>query len=278
MFEYDLHLHSTASDGLLKPSAVVDLAAAQGLKGIALTDHDNTQGLAEAAARARELGLDFIYGVELSTRLPMPNGKLQKMHILGYFTALPGEPLQGELAHQLEMRRSRAMEIGRRLAAIGCPIDVDALLAQHEGGHIGRPHFAMALVEAGYVTGKQEAFDRFLNDGGPAYVPYQDPLDSLDAVRLITAAGGKAVLAHPGEYGLGAVDPRLDDLLAAGLAGIECSHPRNAHDTEHHYRQLCYQYGLAATGGSDFHGPVQKGLVLPGRYGCFTSDLPLHTN
>lgn len=273
MFEYDLHLHSTSSDGLLSPTELVNLAKEQGLKGLALTDHDNINGLEEAASQAAKMGLDFIYGVELSTQMPRRSGDIIKVHLLGYFKNLPSGLLLSELDKQLQMRRSRALKIGQKLAALGCSLDLDSLLEEHKDGHIGRPHFAQAMVQAGFVTSKQEAFDRYLHDGGSAYVPYQDPMNTFEAIKLVAGCNGYPVIAHPGEYGLGAIDSELSTLMACGLVGIECSHPRNNNETQHHYRTICADYHLVSTGGTDFHGPVQKGQALPGKYGCFSEDI-----
>ncbi len=262
----DLHLHSLASDGLLAPAAVVDLCQKRGLSFLALTDHDTLSGLKEAAGAAQKNGQHFLYGVELSCELKRQGKEPLKVHILGYFPAFPAGELAQKLSGLLAMRLSRAREMAARLAAIGCQIDIEAILNARRGGHIGRPHLAAAMVEAGYVTSIDEAFKRYLGNSQPAYVPYEKPLDTYKAIELIAVAKGKSIIAHPGEYGPEAIDDDLPMLKEAGLFGIECTHPSNAKKVENHYRLLCRKLNLLPTGGSDFHGTSRHG-ALPGTYG-----------
>ncbi len=263
----DLHLHSLASDGLLAPAALVDFCQKEELSFLALTDHDTFSGLKEAALAAQKNGQHFLYGVELSCELVRSGKNPLKVHILGYFPTFPVGELAQKLDELLAMRLDRAREMADRLASIGCPIDIEAILAARRGGHIGRPHLAAALVAGGYATGVDEAFKRYLGDGKPAYVPYEKPLDAYMAIELIAAARGKAVIAHPGEYGQEAIDDDLPKLKAAGLFGIECTHPSNAKKVEKHYRALCRELDLLPTGGSDFHGTARHG-ALPGSFGA----------
>ncbi len=267
----DLHTHSAASDGLLPPAQVVQLAHSEGLCALALTDHDTLSGLNEAAAAAKELGLRFIFGVELSCLLRRREQAPIKVHLLGYWPFFPTGELPAALDKLLAMRLARAEEIGRRLAALNVPIDMATLLNTRHGGHIGRPHLAAALVKAGHVATPEEAFTRYLQDGGPAYVPYTEPLDVIRALRLIVASGGRAVIAHPGEYGFKAIDSELFDLKAAGLFGLECGHPSNDALVERHYRAICQKMDLFPSAGSDYHGSARHGAP-PGSYGLYKED------
>ena len=245
----DLHVHTTASDGLETPSRVVEVALARGLAAVGITDHDSVSGLAEALRRAAELGSDapeVVPGVELDT--DSADGEI---HILGYFMAWDDPNLESTLVRLRTGRLQRLTGMLSRLEALGLPLSPARVLELAGGGSVGRPHVARAMVEAGYVTSVAEAFQRFLARGKPAYVE-RLRFTPREAVRAIRAAGGVPVLAHPGK----AVSRRtIRSLVEGGLEGLEVYHPD--HDTlqEQDYSALAAGLGLVATGGSDSHGP-----------------------
>ena len=242
----DLHTHSTASDGLLSPAQLVALAVERGLRVLALTDHDTVAGLPEATTAAAAAGLQFIPGVELSTHVDAG-----EVHILGYFIDPTDPTLSAALAQFRDAREGRAATMVERLTAAGAPITLERVLAFAAGGSIGRPHVARALVEAGHATSINDAFERWLVRGRAGYVD-RFRLTPPDAVRLIRAARGVPVLAHP--HSADNLGSLLPELVAAGLAGIECYYGDYDDLRKREYLALAKRYGLVATGGTDFHG------------------------
>ncbi|HEX7120308.1 MAG TPA: PHP domain-containing protein [Longimicrobiales bacterium] len=254
----DLHVHSTASDGSLEPAAVVEAAAAGGLDLIALTDHDTTAGIAEAVAAA-EGRIAVVPGVEMSST----HGG-EELHILGYFVA-PDHPALASFADQAFLRREERMRgMIRRLAELGVRVTYEEVLAGAGSGPVGRPHLARALVQAGHVRDVHEAFDRFLADGGPAFLP-TELLTPREAIDLIHAAGGIAVWAHPP---LDVLERELDHFVTWGLEGIECYRPMNSATMTRRLEAAARAHGLLTTGGSDWHG------IWSGRLGTF--HVPRH--
>ena len=257
----DLHMHTTASDGRLSPPALVALAAGAGVAVMSVTDHDTVAGLAEAHAAAVAHGLRLIDGIEMTA---VEAGR--DVHVLGYFFA----PDDGALSRFLETQRlariDRVREIAERLEALGCPIDVAALLSSSppsSGRSVGRPLVADALVAAGHAADRRDAFDRLLATDRPAFVPRWGP-DVAQVIDAIAAAGGIASLAHPG---LLRTDDRIPAYAAAGLSAIEARHRDHTAADEARYRQLAADLGLAVSGGSDFHGPHDArdgALACPG--------------
>lgn len=257
----DLHLHTTASDGDHAPSELVALACAAGLRLISITDHDTVAGLEEAACAASALGLGFVNGIEISTVL---DGR--DVHLLGYAFDPADRALTDFLRDQRDDRVRRVGEMGDRLAALGAPIDVRPIVALARAGgeqSVGRPQIARALVEAGHVASALEAFERFLYEGGPAYVP-RCSATPHEVVGLIRRAGGLASLAHP-------VHTKRDDaipgLVEAGLFAIEAWHADHDAQVTAHYVSLAARLDLALSGGSDFHGSARDrrlgSVVLP---------------
>jgi predicted metal-dependent phosphoesterase TrpH len=253
----DLHLHTTASDGLSSPAELVALAAGAGLRTIAVTDHDTTASVPEVAAQAARRGLSCVPGVEVTS---VHEG--HDVHVLGYFLDTEAPSLVDLLQSVRAARDGRAREIAARLAEAGVPIDVDALLpaAGPSGRAIARPQIARALVAAGHVASVAEAFDRFLSEGCAAYVTHRGPTPA-EAIWAIACAGGIASLAHPGTL---ARDQLIPGLVEAGLTALEAHH--SAHDpaTTARYVALAATHGLAVTGGSDFHGPGTRRSELFG--------------
>lgn len=259
----DLHLHTTASDGSLTPAALVARAYEAGLRIISVTDHDTLAGLAEADAAGRAAGLRVVPGVEITA---VREGR--DVHLLGYFIDPADAALSDFLDRQRRDRLRRVREVVARLAALGAPIDFEPALAAaaaHPGRSIGRPQIADALAAAGHVRNRNEAFDRWLGTGRPAFVP-RAGAPPEEVLAIVRRAGGLVSLAHPG---LTAMDDAVESLAAAGLAALEVRHSDHDAATEARYRAMAARYGLAVSGGSDFHGdgghrvPTLGSVTLP---------------
>jgi predicted metal-dependent phosphoesterase TrpH len=258
---YDLHLHSHYSDGALPPAALVERVRAAGVDAMALTDHDCTDGIHEAAAAAQAAGLGFIPGVEISTTW---NG--MTVHIVG-LRIRPDDPdLRRNLESLVETRRERARAIAEKLERRRIPGAYEGAAALAGGAVIGRTHFARFLVREGYINGLGNAFKQYLVRGGAAYVPVQW-VALKDAVAWIHDAGGQAVVAHPTRYKLsnGKLRSLLADFKSAGGSGIEVVGVGQTRDTTAHCANLAREFGLLASTGSDYHGPDQA-WIEPGRF------------
>lgn len=259
----DLHMHTTASDGRCTPRELVDRVAAAGITIMAVTDHDTTASVDEVAALARSRGIEAHTGIEITA---VEDGR--DIHILGYFLN-PAEPRLIEfLRIQRETRLERVRTIAARLAELGVPIDLPALLEEAQrnlGRSIGRPQVARALQRAGHVADSREAFDRFLGHGGPAFVSRPGSPPEV-VIGIIHRAGGVASLAHPGRT---RIDSRIEALTAAGLDALEVYHSDHDGSAIDHYRRMASGLGVLMTGGSDFHGDPAHGIE-PG-----ASTLPL---
>lgn len=250
--DYDLHSHSTVSDGALAPVEVVMRAAAQGVHVMALTDHDETGGLPAARQAAREAGISFVDGVEISV-----TWRGTTVHIVG----LRIDPANAKLAGGLESVRSgridRARRIGSELEAAGIPGTFEGAL-KYAGNRtmVGRTHFARYLAEIGVVQDAKAAFKRFLVPGKPGYVGHEWT-DLATAVGWIRAAGGRPVLAHPGRYGLsaGALEVLLNEFRAAGGEAIEVVTGSHSPDQYAMFAEIAHSRGFLASRGSDFHAP-----------------------
>lgn len=266
----DLHMHSTASDGVHAPGELMNLAAGQGCTHVALTDHDSMAGIPAAREAAKRLGMRLIPGVELSC------GAQKEIHILGYGCDPEDAALRAFCERRLLQREARAEAMVERLCALGKPVEMRRVreLAQ---GAIARPHVARALLEAGHVASVSDAFDRYLKPGKPAYVPKEDVKVS-EAVRVIMQAGGVAVLAHPMELKMG--ETQLTSLVgewkAQGLAGVEAIHPSAQGNHAAFLTRMARREGLLVTGGSDFHGEaVRRTAIGEGldRWSTMESDM-----
>jgi predicted metal-dependent phosphoesterase TrpH len=256
----DLHTHSTASDGIYSPGELLQRARDAGLRVLALTDHDTTSGLAEAASAAESLGIDFIAGLELNT-----DDGGGEVHILGYFPDLTCPVFQQTLHTLREARERRGQQMVEQLNAHGLALSWARVRAIAQGA-VGRPHVAMALMEAGYVQSVGEAFARYLSKGCVGYVP-RYRLSPFDATRLIDSANGLPVIAHPLTLpGLSTLSQWLPDLCSAGMVGLETYYGPYTPENEAALRTLADQYRLIPTGGSDFHGPGIHPTPLGGRY------------
>jgi predicted metal-dependent phosphoesterase TrpH len=239
----DLHTHTLASDGTLAPGDLVRRAARAGITVIGITDHDTVAGLAEAR-RSLPAGIELVEGVEVTA---IENGR--DVHVLGYF--VDAGRLDPFLAGQRQARVDRIEAIGRRLAELGVPVDVAAVLAAQPDGRtaVGRPAVARALVAAGHVQSISEAFDQYLGRDGAAFVPRPGP-DVATVVARIHDAGGLASLAHPGLYD---TDDRIPGWAESGLDALEAYHTEHDPRTTSRYLERAAKLGLAVTGGSDFH-------------------------
>lgn len=247
MSTIDLHIHSTVSDGVYTPSEVVGKAARAGMTVIALADHDNVDGIAEALEAAEKTpGLKVIPGVEIST--DVPDGEV---HMLGYFIDHTHPELLSALASMRGSRQIRARKMIDKLTGLGCPLDWGRVLELAGEGTIGRPHIAQALLEKGYIGTIQEAFTRFLAWGGPAYVE-RDKMVPREAISLIRQAGGLPVLAHP--LTSNNTESLVAGLKESGLAGLEVYYKNYTAGEISALVSLADKYGLIATGGTDYHG------------------------
>jgi predicted metal-dependent phosphoesterase TrpH len=241
----DLHTHSLHSDGTHTPTMIVERALHRGLAALALTDHDSVDGLDEARARAEGTGLEVISGVELSAH----DGSIE-VHVLGLYVDDHDSEFRQALVTFREQRLLRAHAILGRLEELGYDLSWDDVLERAQGGSIGRPHIAEAMVAAGYVGTLDEAFRRFLGSRGPAHVA-RKTLTPRGAIELVRRAGGVPAIAHPATMQRDALIP---ELAKVGLTAIEVQHPRHDENDRRRYLRLCEKYNLIPTGGSDSHG------------------------
>jgi len=256
----DLHTHSTASDGIYSPTELLHRAKEIGLRVLALTDHDSTGGLDEAAGVAKKLDIDFIPGIEINT--DVIGGEI---HVLGYFIEYTRPAFQAILKVLRDARERRGQRMVELLNAQGINVAWERV-REIALGSVGRPHVAQALLEAGYVQTIGEAFDKYIGAGCFAYVPRYRLLPE-DAVRLITSANGLPVLAHPLDWpGLEELHNWLPRLCEAGMVGLETYYGPYTIEDEQQLRALADEYGLIPTGGTDFHGPGIHSTPLGGRY------------
>jgi predicted metal-dependent phosphoesterase TrpH len=240
----DLHTHTVASDGLLSPASLAELAGERGISIFAVTDHDTTGGLAEARAAAASQGIRFINGVEFSAR-----ARQGETHILGYGFDPHNPSLNEELLVLRESRRERGWLMLERLRDLG--IDIDVIFSRGDQQSPGRPHIARALVQRGYAESVTDAFERYLEAGRPAFVPRRT-VTAERAIELIRGARGVAVLAHP--LSVDSLLERLPQLVAGGLQGLEAHYGEYDVDQRASLVSLARGHGLVVTGGSDFHG------------------------
>ena len=254
----DLHTHSNASDGSEPPAVVVHRAAEAGLTALALTDHDNLDGIAEAQAAADRLGIELIAGTELSVEWDTG-----PMHLLVYFIESDSGPLQEAMATIRQGRSDRNLRLVNRLRGLGIDLTYDEIMAEAGGTGVGRPHFAAVMVRKGYVANIPTAFDRYLASGRPGYEP-RTRLAAEAAIDLARASGGVPVIAHPHTIGVGAADYEraFRKLADVGLGGIECHYGEYAPELRRHLADVAHGLGVAATGGSDYHGAYKAGLMI----------------
>lgn len=278
MSRVDLHIHSTASDGVRSPSEIVKTAAERSLFMISITDHDTLDGIGEGAPAAADAGILFVPGVELSVDL-LPGGELTA-HLLGYFPGADLEdlldqttPLGEAIAFVQGGRQRRNPRILEKLRENGVYLLMNEVALLADGDVVGRPHIAQAMVDAGYVGNLKEAFNRFLAKGRPAYVE-RDRLPVAEAMEVIRGAGGLPVMAHPGYIALekDELSSLFRRMKSLGLAGVEAYYPTHSADMEEFLLSLAGDLDLLVTGGTDFHGREDEAAPLGGVPGVFTVD------
>lgn len=245
----DLHVHTTASDGLDSPEEVVIKAKRRGLGALAITDHDTLAGVKPALSAGRANGIEILPGIELSAEVDE-----DEVHILGYLLDDTNAQILETISFFRDCRLERIKKMVDKLRELGFAVTLQRVQAISGSGSIGRPHLAAALVELGAVLDVAEAFDKLIGRGAPAYVPRYH-LPPLEAIRLIRAAHGVPVLAHPG---LDKAGERIPELIRAGLGGIEAYHPAHTRELCAYYHRLAEGQHLLVTGGSDYHGSGHK--------------------
>lgn len=251
----DLHLHTTASDGRLTPTELVAHAAASGVRILAVTDHDTTDGFDEAAAEASRRGVLLIPGIEITA---VERGR--DVHMLGYFFDRRDGAFAQFLTAQRATRIARIVEIANRLGSLGMPVDVQPVLEEarrQSSKSIGRPRLARAMIDAGYVATTREAFDKWLGQGCPAFIE-RTGASPEEVIGIVHRAGGLASLAHPGRT---RIDERIAALRSAGLDAIEVYHSDHDASAVTAYLAMARQLDCMVTGGSDFHGDPAHGIA-----------------
>lgn len=254
----DLHTHTTASDGSYSPHELIKSASSVGLKAIAVTDHDTMQGIEEAVNAGREYNIEVIPGMELSVLYRQGD-----MHVLGYYL-LESTLLNAVLQEVQESRAKRNPVILEKLAHLGCRIEADELKRLSQGGQIGRPHIAQAMVNHGFVADTRTAFAMYLKKGGPAYAP-KSVLSPERAIEAIHSASGLAVLAHPFSLHCNRqveLEEIVEELKALGLDGMECYYSEHDPSFTDMCLRIANKYDLVVTGGSDFHGRPKPNIRL----------------
>lgn len=258
MDKIDLHVHTTASDGTMSPRDVVSLAAMQGLKAIALTDHDTMAGLTEAGEAGELLGVTIVPGIEISSDYCG-----REMHILGYFLDPQAEKLRDYIVWVQQSRRSRNEKMVEKLRRKGFAITLEGVEADNPGATLGRPHIARYLVKLGAVGSVKEAFRRYLDTGRSCYVP-REYISFAAGAKLIRDCGGVAVLAHPLQYGFDrtALDALVKAAAEEKITGMEIYYTGYTQGDINKLFDLAEKYALLPTGGSDFHGENKPGVQL----------------
>ncbi|MEN6326898.1 MAG: PHP domain-containing protein [Syntrophomonas sp.] len=250
---YDLHVHTSASDGALSPPELIDLAIASGIQGIAITDHDTVEGLEPAIMykNAKALNIDVLPGIEMNTE-----GGEQEIHILGYFIDYYNSRLISRLKEIKKARYERAEKMIDKINRLGMAVSFAEVQDLAKGDLIGRPHIALAMIQNNYVASMAEAFNKYIGKGKPAYVNRYKFLPQ-EAIELIKTAGGIPVLAHPGLLSHKKI---LFDLIKMGIEGIEVYYPQHNEDQIARFLELSTEYNLLVTGGSDYHGNSNDNL------------------
>lgn len=269
----DLHTHSTASDGSLTPAELIREAVKTGLYALALTDHDTVDGNPEAAAEAEKHQLNFIPGVEISC-----DYEKNVLHILGLWIDFNNDKLKRTLSELVDYRTNRNLLITERLNELGVDIAYDEVQAVAGNEVVGRPHFAQVLVDKAAAASFQDAFDRYLARGKPAYIP-KKRLTASQGISLIVEAGGLPCLAHPGQYNIDNTadfKAMLTQLIGEGLQAVEVYYSGHSPQETAFYRQIANDFNLAISAGSDFHGQAKPEVKLgSGRNGNLNIGMEL---
>jgi len=267
----DLHIHSTASDGSLAPADIIDHAQKLELAAIAITDHDSVDGSKEALQIGIPPSLRFLTGVEISAANPPFFPGSGSFHILGYDIRLDHSDLNQTLNKLQDARKNRNPEIIKCLNKLEFQISLDEVKKEVADGQLGRPHIAYAMMKKGFVASIDEAFDKYLGAGKPAYVD-KFRIECGQAVNIIRDAGGVPVLAHPALLNIKnkqELDILLQNLIKIGLGGIEVYYPGHSPRQIRQYTEMATKYGLLMTGGTDFHGTITPKIKM----GSGTGDL-----
>ncbi|MGB6129217.1 MAG: PHP domain-containing protein [Psychrilyobacter sp.] len=254
----DLHMHSTFSDGTQTPTQLVERAKQNNVKVMAITDHDNIDGLKEGRIEAEKKGITFVNGIEISA-----NFKNKDIHILGYFLNLEDKKFLEWLKNLQEKRFNRTLEILKKLSNLGIEINLSEVQGEVLGNVIGRPHIAKMILKKGFATTMDEVFDRYLGDGQPAYVP-KVGVDMIEVVKKLKANGAVVVLAHPHliSHPDDTVVNIIDILIKNGLDGLELYYPSIILRKKNKLMKVAKKRNLILTGGSDFHGFHRPGIDL----------------
>ena len=264
MVKVDLHLHTTHSDGTLSPRQLVDLCASRGLKAIAISDHDSTEGIPEALAAATRHDVEIIRAIELSTDVPGA-----EIHMLGYFVNTDDHPFQDLLKKFRNGREDRGRKMVEKLNALGIDISWEQVERIADGASVGRPHIAQAMVERGYMKYKKDAFDQYLGRNGPAYVERMR-LKPEDAVKVLVDNGALPVMAHPLYYerkDMTKLRTTVANLKDAGMVGLEVYYGEFSGEEVEMLKGLAQELGLVPCGGSDYHASGNPGEIQPGSAG-----------
>jgi 3',5'-nucleoside bisphosphate phosphatase len=252
----DLHIHTNHSDGYYSPGQIVLKAKKAGLDVISITDHDNLNGIPEAVEAAKELGVEVIPGVEISSDLGD-----REVHILAYFVEQNNQELERYLLFFREERIKRAERIVKKLNSLGLSISLNDVLDIAQNSAVGRPHIAQVMLEKKLVSTYYEAFNKYIGNGCPAYEK-KVHISPQSAFKIISDAGGLSFIAHPGYM----PESMLKDLIEAGVDGIEVVHPSHSNQQVRFYKGIVNEYFLLESGGSDFHGGKRDDDKTLGNY------------
>ena len=276
----DLHIHSTASDGSLTPAQILSLARKLRLGAIAITDHDTIEGSREALQIGIPSDMGFTTGVEISAAYPPFLRGAGSFHILAYAFRLDDSQLSRTLDTLRQARLDRNPRIVARLQDLGFDVALDDIRKEAGDVQIGRPHIAQTLIKKGYVRSIDEAFDKFLGNGKPAYVD-KHRISCVQAIDLIVQAGGIPVLAHPGLLDIEDEDQfeqLIRNLVNIGLQGLEAYYPEHRPEQIQRYRRLAKRYRLLMTGGTDFHGDINPQIKMGSGTGQLHVPYALYRN
>mgnify|MGYP001050179134 CR=1 FL=1 len=260
----DLHIHTTASDGSLPPQDILTLAIKLGIKAISLTDHDSVEGIKTLLATGNSHPIELLSGVEISAAPPPGFNLSGSIHILGYGINVEDKKLNEMLDRQQQARINRTPQIIARLNELGIEVGLIDIQAKSDNSQIGRPHIAQWLIENDHAASMDDAFNRYLGKGRPAYIE-KARIPMADAIQLIRTAGGLAVLAHPGLIDVqetNLYEQLLVELMSMGLQGIEVFYPEHSPQQETFFKQLAAKLGLIISGGTDFHGDINPDIQL----------------
>ena len=260
----DLHIHSTASDGSLTPAEIINRAQRLNLAAIAITDHDSIYGSKEALQAGIPPSLKFLTGIEISAAHPTFFPGSGSFHILGYCIRLDNQALNQALNRLREARKNRNPKIIKRLNELGLKISLEDVNPTIAHGQLGRPHIAQVMIKKGFVKSMDEAFDKFLGAGKPAYVD-KNRIGCEETIKMIRDAGGVPVLAHPALLNINddfQLEELIQNLIKIGMRGIEVYYPEHSPEQMQRYRELANKYNLLITGGTDFHGSITPKIEM----------------